>query len=580
MCGICGIVGRADRALVTRMLEAVRHRGPDSFDVMDTANASFGGCRLRIVGQVTTPLPFVDEATGNVVLLNGEIYNFREVADELQLSLETAADPESLVLSRLVDRLGPAGVKRLQGMFAFAILAGERLMLGRDRLGIKPMFFARVGGDLAFGSEIKAILRHPACGVELDAEALDEIAVFGYIASARRTPFVGIRQVPPGCVVSFESGHERTERYWEQPSAFFARPAAGVSLEDAAERVLSTLRSSVATILRHDSHDKAFYLSGGVDSSLLAALAADVLSPVSTFTLADSDNAPDLLAARKVAEAIGAEHHELRVGLGDYLAELPFFVRHYENLVAGGVFDIHGGMAFQLLSRRIAEHARVAFSGEGADELFGGYYWLYTHPLGFADRVRERLDRIGRPQPVADLVEALFPVPEDSATYQRNLFDFLLQGGLVNYHLWSVDRSCGAFGFEVRPAYLHDDVVELALSLPIEMKAIGRETKRVLKAAALPVFARLGIEECISRPKEGMPAAVHNVAEQLGTLAGKLVPVGHLAQHPFKRYMSSSLDCLMFDLFFFIFVENRGDVPADFNVVDFYRDGCHADLYC
>jgi asparagine synthase (glutamine-hydrolysing) len=247
-------------------------------------------------------------------------------------------------------------------------------------------------------------------------------------------------------------------------------------------------------MLQHDPLDKGFYLSGGVDSSLLVMLAAQLQAgPPSTFTLADSDDTPDLIAARAVAKAVGADHHEFRVTLDDYLQELPVFVQHYENVIAGGVFDIHGGMAYQMLSRKISEHVRVAFSGEGADELFGGYYWSYTHPLGFSDRIRRRLETIGSPDAVAEQVNSLFPRPEDESVYRRNLFDFLIRGGLSNYHLWSVDRSCSAFGFEVRPAYLHDDLVELALSLPIEAKVLGGDTKRVLKEAARQVFDHYGV---------------------------------------------------------------------------------------
>lgn len=578
MCGICGVVGRSDEHLVARMLDAIRHRGPDSFDVTVTPHASLGGCRLAIVGDHATALPFKDADTGSIVLLNGEIYNYREIAAQLELAAVNETDAESHVLAHVIDRYGPAGVGRLKGMFAFAVVLGERLILGRDRLGIKPMFYTLIGGEVAFGSEIKALLRHPGCSVALNEEALDEIAVFGYVASMSKTSFSGVRQVPPGCVVSFEHSVATVERYWDPTPAFFA--ASEPDLHEMSTELLQVLRTSCEQVLRHDRHPKAFYLSGGVDSSLLAALAAELVSgPLNTFTLADADDSPDLLAARSVATAIGSEHHEIRVGLEDYLRELPLFVRHYENPIAGGVFDVHGGMAFQILSRRVSEHARVACSGEGADELFGGYYWPYTHPLGFADRTRERLHAIGARSSVARQVEALFPGPEDAGTYQRRLFDFLLGGGLANYHLWSVDRSCGAFGFEVRPPYLHDDVVGMALSLPIQVKVNRTETKRVLKAAAEPLFSRLGIESCLTRLKESMPAALRNVAAQLDSLADDLVPVAHIQHHPFRRYVHTPLECLMFDLFFYVFEVHRGDLPDGFDLTTFYRDGTGADLY-
>ncbi|MBU2601797.1 MAG: hypothetical protein KKA32_06470 [Actinobacteria bacterium] len=575
MCGICGVVGRVDENLAKRMLASISHRGPDSFDILSISEASVGGCRLAIVGSPTAPVPRWDGST--LVLLNGEIYNYPLLAGEMGLGVLDPLDPESDLIGQLLSRGGWRGLSRLNGMFAVVALDGESTLLARDRLGIKPLFYAVVGDEVVFGSEIKAVLAHPAVPTSLDAQALDETAVFGYISSPERTPFGAIKQVPPGCVVEIVRGRIVTHRYWRPAPP---RDDGDFSLSEAADAVRECLWAALRQTLEHDALPKGFYLSGGVDSSLLAMIAAESQAErLLTFTLADSYDAPDLLAARAVAEAIGADHHEFRVDLDDYLRELPVFVRHYENVIAGGVFDVHGGMAFQLLSRRISEYVRVAFSGEGADELFGGYYWSYTHPLGFSDRIRARLNAIGSPTAVAQQVDALFPQPEDETVYRRNLFDFLIRGGLSNYHLWSVDRSCSAFGFEVRPAYLHDDLVDLALSLPIELKVRGSETKRVLKEAARPLFARYGLTHLIDRKKSGMPAAVQGIAGRLETLAGRLVPDAAVAAHPFQRWVKSPLDAIMFDLFHYIFVENRGSLPEGFDVRDFYESGIRADMY-
>lgn len=577
MCGFCGIVGRPDSALCARMLDSIRHRGPDSFNVTASDRAAFGGCRLAIVGERSAAMPFEDRATGSLVLFNGEIYNYRELCAQLGLDPSGHPDPESLLIARLLARDGPCGVAQLKGMFALAVLRDGAVVLARDRLGIKPLFYARPDGTLVFGSEAKAILQHPSVAAAVDQGALDEIAVFGYMSSPGRTPFVGIHQVRPGCAMVWHENGEREVCYWQPQAAHENGPT---DVEAAGADLLGVLRRSVRSLLSHDRHRKGFFLSGGVDSSLLVALAAEVSdSPVLTFTLADSPDAADLLAARRVAAAIGADHQEYIVGLEEYLAELPTFVRHYESLIAGGVFDIHGGIAFQILSRTISEQVRVACSGEGADELFGGYYWTYTHPLGFADRMRERLARIGSPPGVAAQVDALFPQPEDAGVYRRHLFDFLIRGGLANYHLWSVDRSGGAFGFEIRPPYLHDDIVEHALSLPVTLKASREETKRVLKAAARPIFERLGVEDCLSRLKEGMPAAVRATAGRLDSLLLDLIPDSHLASHPYRRHVRSRLDCLMFDLFAYVFLANRGNIPSGFEIATFYRDGTCADLY-
>jgi len=575
MCGICGSIGGSDSNLTQRMLSSIRHRGPDSFDLLTASGSSVGGCRLGIVGSPLCPLP--QTVGGRLVVFNGELYNYRTLADEVGLVDLDPLDPESHLIQLLVQREGWRGLSRLQGMFAIVAIDETRTVLARDRLGIKPLFYSIVKDEVVFGSEMKAILADPRVPTTLDEQAMDETAVFGYISSPERTPFASIKQVPPGSVVEVSGGRVRVHQYWEPEPA---RNGGAEDYADPAAGLLDCLRSGLEQMLRHDPLDKGFYLSGGVDSSLLVMLAAQLEArPPLTFTLADCDETPDLLAARAVANAVGANHHEFRVTLDDYLQELPIFVQHYENVVAGGVFDIHGGMAYQMLSRKISEHVRVAFSGEGADELFGGYYWSYTHPLGFSDRIRGRLETIGSPDAVAEQVNALFPRPEDESVYQRNLFDFLIRGGLSNYHLWSVDRSCSAFGFEVRPAYLHDDLVELALSLPIEAKVLGSDTKRVLKEAARPVFDHYGVSHLLGRKKTGMPAAVDRIALQVEDLARGLVSDADLASHPFRRLVKSPLDAVMFDLFHYVFVESRGALPTGFDVGEFYGSGDRARMY-
>jgi asparagine synthase (glutamine-hydrolysing) len=522
-----------------------------------------------------SPLPRAEG--GSLVLFNGELYNYRTLADEMGLTVLDPLDPESDLIQRLIQREGPLGLARLRGMFSIVVMDETRTLLARDRLGIKPLFYAIVKDEVVFGSEMKAILADPRVPTTFDEQALDETAVFGYISSPDRTPFASIKQVPPGSIVEFSGGRVRVHKYWEPELARHGGPE---SLADSAGAALECLRGGLEQMLHHDPLDKGFYLSGGVDSSLLVMLAAELRgeSPL-TFTLADCDETPDLVAARAVAKAVGTDHHEFRVTIEDYLQELPVFVQHYENVVAGGVFDIHGGMAYQMLSRKISEHVRVAFSGEGADELFGGYYWSYTHPLGFSDRIRGRLETIGSPDAVVEQVNALFPQPEDESVYRRNLFDFLVRGGLSNYHLWSVDRSCSAFGFEVRPAYLHDDLVELALSLPIEAKVLGSDTKRALKEAARPVFESYGVSHLLGRKKSGMPAAVDRIALQVEDVARGLVSDAELASHPFRRWVKSPLDAVMFDLFHRVFVEDRGALTTGFDVGEFYRSGDRARMY-
>lgn len=583
MCGICGVSESGHAAEVETMLATIRHRGPDSFDTFTSDSSSLGGCRLAIVRPTPAPLPVSDDQGTARALLNGEIYNYQELAAEVELAaVERMPDPESSVLLELIRQGGAQGLSRLKGMFAMAVATRDVILLARDRLGIKPLFYAELGGgNVAFASELKALLTLPAVSLELDETALEEMAVFGYINSPDRTPFRAIRQVPPGCVVEIRRGAVSCRRFVQLPSAESSSIANADGLPQSADNVLAALRDSVATMLAHDGCDKGFYLSGGIDSSLLVALAKDVGDVLpTTFTLDDSEDSPDLLAARAVANALNTDHHEFHVDLHDFLAELPHFVRHYESPVASdGVFGAFGGMAFHMLSRRVSEHVRVGFSGEGADELFGGYYWPHTHPLGFADSLRARSQAIGAPDAIETELDACFPKPEDESRYRVGALDLLVRGGLTNLHLWSVDRSCSAFGFEVRPPYLNDDVVDLALRLPVGLKATHTETKRVLRAAAAPLFERLGLASHLHREKTGMPAAVDHIAAQFRTYAAHLVPEEHLADHPRRRYVRTAVDAVMFDLFQLVFVQNRGVVPDGFTVNELYESGAYADLY-
>ena len=583
MCGICGVAGSNHGAEVQTILAAIRHRGPDSFDTFVSDDVALGGCRLAIVRASPAPLPVSDEQGSTRLLLNGEIYNYLEIAPELGLQgVEQLPDPESSVLLELIRQDGVQGLSRLKGMFAIIVTMPGIILLARDRLGIKPLFYAALAtGDVVFASELKALLTQPSVSSELDEAALEEIAVFGYINSPDRTPFRAIRQVPPGCTVEIRGGVASSRRFAQLPLPESVARAHAEGLSESAGAVLGALRSSVATMLAHDGCEKGFHLSGGIDSSLLVALAGDGGDArPSTFTLADTDDSADSLAARSVARAVGADHHEFHVDLSDFLAELPHFVRHYESPIASdGVFGVFGGMAFHMLSRRASEHVRVGFTGEGADELFGGYFWPYTHPLGFADSLRARSRAQGAPDAVEAELDAFFPKPEEESSYRLGAMNLLMRGGLTNLHLWSVDRSCSAFGFEIRPPYLYDDVVDLALKLSVEIKVTRTETKRVLRAAAAPVFESLGLSSHLHREKVGMPAAVDHIAAQFRDHAARLVPREHLANHPRQGLVRSAVDAVMFDLFQLVFVQNRGVVPDGFAVDELYESGGYVDLY-
>jgi len=553
MCGIVGILNQSDGQIVMKMAQSVAHRGPDGLNSLTTESNSLGASRLAILGDPLASAIFCDAETNVAVMLNGEIYNIEALRQDL-----TAAgcvfhtELESEVIAELYKRDGLDFPAQLKGMFAIAILDGNQLILARDRFGIKPLYYARIGQRVLFGSEIKAILVHPEFKAKLCLAAVEEINVFGYIYSPDKTLFDGITQVEPGTLVTFSKDKQICKRFWQAPQASYFNPTCHMDFPDAASRLRDLIIKTVDLLLSHGDHAVGVYLSGGLDSTTLVLVARAILGyPVTTFTLADASETADLLAAREVAKKLGTQHIERRVTVDDYFNRLKHFIRHYEAIVAGGVFDIHGGVAFHLLSETVSEHVKVALSGEGADELFGGYYWIYTHPLGFADRVRNRLTQLnGCGDGISRLVNSLFPLPENEHIYRRNLFDALMKGGLANYHLQSVDRSAGAFGFEVRPAYLFDDLATFALSLPIEYKVPDKRiTKRILKEAFKPELEHLGLDWIPDRLKEGMPAAVSSLAPIINQRIEDSIIDSSLTRHPFKKYLQSKFDMYLFDIF-------------------------------
>jgi asparagine synthase (glutamine-hydrolysing) len=552
MCGIVGIWNQQDEATIARMARSIASRGPDGIDWVVRDNNSLGASRLSIVGDPKASAIYFDPLTGVSVLLNGEIYNVNELRGQLlSRGIVFHSDLESEVVAKLYQIHGLAFAKLLKGMFAIAIVGRDRLVLSRDKFGIKPMCYVDHGDSVVFGSEIKALLEHPNSSDQLDISVLQQSIVFGYVYAEDKTLFGGIRQVEPGTVAEFAINERHIHRFWQLPQARYQKETEVLPYQEAVARLREVIIETMDLLLHHGDDSKGIYLSGGLDSTILTLVAQNILDyPVTTFTLADDPENPDFMAAKKVAEKIGTRHVERIVGLQDYFEMLEDFLYHYETLLLGGVFDIQGAPAFHLLSQTVSEHVRVAFSGEGADELFGGYYWIYTHPLGFSDRVRKRLESIPAQDAVRRMVNELFPLPENEKIYQRNLLDALMKTGLSNCHLQSVDRSSGAFGFEVRPAYLYDDLAEFSLRLPIEYKLPDKSTtKQILRDAFRPELERLGLDWVANRKKQGMPSALANIAGQIQERMESVVSDRAFSERPLKEYLHTKTDTYLFDIF-------------------------------
>jgi asparagine synthase (glutamine-hydrolysing) len=371
MCGICGQArwdGRdVEPALIEHMCAAQEHRGPDSRGVHTDAGAGLGIQRLRIIDLATGDQPILNEDGSVAVVLNGEIYNFRELRARLERSghrFRTQSDTEVIV--HLYEEEGADCVRSLEGMFGLAIWDSRRrrLVLARDRVGKKPLFYALRDGVLSFASELRALLQDGEIGRDLDLEAIDAYLALRWIP-APLCVFEAVRKLPPASVLVLEDGRATIERYWQLD--YGAAPHSRDEREVAAE-LREQLRKAVRRRLVSEVPLGAF-LSGGVDSAgVVAAMAKESSRPVRTFSIGfTSDRYDELSRARLVAERFGTEHRELVV-TPDAIEILPRIVRHY-----GEPFADSSAIPSFYLAEMARRDVTVALNGDGGDESFAGY---------------------------------------------------------------------------------------------------------------------------------------------------------------------------------------------------------------
>ena len=393
MCGICGIVsasGPADPDRLARMSSKLVHRGPDSDGTFVDGQVGLAARRLAIIDLATGDQPIANEDGTVHVVQNGELYNYRELRSELERAghrFRTQGDTEVLV--HLYEQEGPAFARRLRGMFAVALWDSKRrrLVLARDRFGIKPLYYRAVGGGLEFASELRSLPRG-----EIDLDALEAFLAFNSIP-APLTIFRESRKLPPGHVLVWERGEVRLERY-ARPSPAPLDELRDDDQAELIEELRARLRDSVRAHLIADV-PVGVLLSGGIDSAALAALAAQETSePVRTFSIGFEERSFDELAdARLVAERYGTQHREL-VLRPDAALLLPALADAFDEPFADS-----SALPTYLVSQLAAQDVKVALSGEGGDELFGGYYTYVADLLaeragGVASLARPLVERL------------------------------------------------------------------------------------------------------------------------------------------------------------------------------------------
>jgi asparagine synthase (glutamine-hydrolysing) len=564
MCGICGILGFGDQfpvddQLAERMSDTISHRGPDDAGVWHRGEerVALGHRRLSIIDLSPAGHQPMSNEDGSVwITYNGEVYNHASLRDELEGKghvYRSNTDTESVL--HLYEEEGARCVERLHGMFAFAIWDSRRreLFLARDRLGVKPLYVARLPGGLVFGSELKAILAHPSVVPDLDEHAFADYLTFAFTPPPR-TMYKGIEKLAPAeRMVVRADGSTKRERYWSPFSSRVASQVAAMSEADMRERLLELLRASIRKRMMSDVPYGVF-LSGGLDSSTNVALMAEASSqPVRTFSTAprDHEQYDELRYARDVARRFGTDHHEVVIDSDDMKQFLPALLFHQDEPLADPT-----AVPQHYVTKLARDNGVIVVqAGEGSDELFHGYKGYRTHrrvvapfqrllppfvrrPLGRAAIGLTRLTGRGirHGEALYDAAHSPIPYWGGSICFRGPLKDELLvtPNGRSSYevveHLWEeaeralpevdvfqkmtyvelkqrlaelllmrFDRVTMANSVEGREPFLDHELVEFALALPPEMKERDGSGKYILKRAVEDLLPH----EIVHRRKQG-----------------------------------------------------------------------------
>lgn len=565
MCGICGKLNfdrqkPVDHQLLQRMMDLIRHRGPDGDGEYRSGPVGLGHRRLSIIDLSTGDQPMSNEDGTVWVVYNGEIYNFPEIRSDLQArghKFKSTTDTE--VIIHLYEELGPESVARFRGMFAFALWDERKqlLLLARDRVGVKPLYYMNTGKALLFGSEMKSILADPSVERCINPRAIDRFLTYYYLPG-NETLIEGIFKLEPGHYLTVIEGQVKKRQYWD---LHFPTSPRKIGFEDAVHELRSLLRRTVKDHMISDV-PVGVLLSGGVDSTGVLSYAVEQTDkPMHTFTIGFEGQqfADERPYARLAAQKFGTKHHEITMTARDFQDFLPKYVWHMEEPICEPP-----AVALYFVSHLARQSAvKVLLSGEGGDEAFGGYQnyrnlLLLERLKGAFGPVKgmlrsgfEALGRLGwkRVAPYAGLVdppiskyylsrtatpnspfsrlkdiiytrefrEALGAGASDLPT--RCLFERLDGVSLLNQMLYvdtktwlpddllvKADKITMATSVELRVPLLDFQVLEFAASLPQNYKVCGWKLKRILKAALEESVPR----EILNRKKTGFPVPYDN----------------------------------------------------------------------
>ncbi len=522
MCGICGEVtfdGSSPSILaISKMSETLAPRGPDDSGIVSYGNAGFGHRRLRIIDlSEKARQPMVDAMLGLTIAFNGCIYNYPQLRSELEAAgYSFFSNGDTEVILKAWHAWGEACVERFNGMFAFVIQERDsgRIIMARDRFGIKPLYLSQSGNVLRFASSLPALLKAGGVDTSIDRVALHHYMSFHAVVPPPRTIINGVRKLPPATMRIIEAnGQFKDCRYWDPP---FGRAAdeSTLSATDWRDRLLEELRAAVKRRMVADV-PVGVLLSGGVDSSLIVGLLAEagqtgLMSFSVGFEEANGEKGDEFVYSDLIAREFGTDHHKIFVPSEGLMDALPgTFQAMSEPMVS------YDNVGFYLLSKEVSKHIKVVQSGQGADEVFGGYHWypplaasndvVGDYAKVFFDRNHETLKRqlgadwtddrdYSRELVTAELLRPGADTPVDQALR----LDSTVM--LVDDPVKRVDNMTMAWGLEARVPFLDHELVELAARIPPELK-LKDNGKGILKDVARMVIP----SEVIDRKKGYFP---------------------------------------------------------------------------
>jgi asparagine synthase (glutamine-hydrolysing) len=520
VCGICGEItfdgSPADVGAVARMADSMAARGPDGSGIVARGRMAFGHRRLRIIDLTEAGAqPFVDTGLGLTVVFNGCIYNYKELRAELEAKghrFASTADTE--VILKAWAEWGPEAVPKFNGMFAVAIHErdSERVHFVRDRFGIKPLYYAQTGRRLRFASTLPALLRSGQIDTSIDRVALHHYMTWHAVVPPPRTILTGVRKLPPATIRTVEPDGRSYDRTYWVPG--FEHRADDMRAEEWEELLLEELRASVRRRMIADV-PVGVLLSGGVDSSLIVGLLAeegqkDLATYSIGFEEAHGEKGDEFKYSDLIAAHYGTNHHKIFIPSDEMQENLPLAIHAMSEPMVS-----YDNIGFYLLSREVAKTIKVVQSGQGADEVFGGYHWypplrdtndpVSTYAEAFFDRTHRRLAEELSADYLTEKDESLAFVTEhfgrpgaDDPVDKALRLDTNVM--LVDDPVKRVDNMTMAWGLEARVPFLDHEVVELAGRIPSAHK-LSDDGKGVLKRAARRVIP----PEVIDRPKGYFP---------------------------------------------------------------------------